>query len=347
MEQQQLPRTDRWALRLADVVTGHPWLVIGLTLLLAVASASGARFLDFSNNYRVFFSKENPELVAFENFQATYTKNDNITFVLQPRDGTVFTPRIADVLEQLTAEAWQIPYAIRVDSITNFQHSWADGDELTVEDLVRGGASMSEETLAEKRRVALNEPLLLRNLISPDTRTTGVNVTLQYPEESLTEVPEAVGFAREMAARVEAEHPDVRVALSGLSMLNNAFAEAGQQDSMTLMPLMFVVLVLFMVIVLRSLSGTLAAMAVVALSSVTALGLTGYAGIMLSPISLMAPIIIMTLAVADSVHILVTTLGLMREGKDKLTALRESLRVNFVAISRIDRLPTTSRTGRW
>ena len=47
----------------------------------------------------------------------------------------------------------------------------------------------------------------------------------------------------------------------------------------------------------------------------------------------MAPIIIMTLAVADSVHVLVTTLGLMREGKDKLTALRESLRVNFVAVS--------------
>jgi outer membrane lipoprotein-sorting protein len=47
----------------------------------------------------------------------------------------------------------------------------------------------------------------------------------------------------------------------------------------------------------------------------------------------MAPIIIMTLAIADSVHILVTMFGLIREGQDKLAALRESLRINFVAVA--------------
>ncbi len=116
------------------------------------------------------------------------------------------------------------------------------------------------------------------------------------------------------------------------SGLNNSFAESGQQDAMTLMPLMFGVLLLLMFIVLRSFYGTLSTLAVTAMSSATALGLTGYIGIKLTPISITAPIVIMTLAIADSVHILITMLGLMREGKDKLTALRESVRVNFVAV---------------
>jgi predicted RND superfamily exporter protein len=326
-------RSDRLALRLADFVSRRPWLVIGLALLTVAAATSGARFLEFSNNYRVFFSPDNPELVAFEDFQDTYTKNDNIVFVVQPAEGTVFTPRLADALETLTAEAWKIPYAIRVDSITNFQHSWANGDDLTVEDLIRDGAGLTEEQLDGKRAIAMAEPLLRDNLISPDADTTGVNVTLQYPEESLLEVPEAAAAARELAARIQAENPDLRIALSGVSMLNNAFAEAGQQDATTLMPLMFLMLVVFMVVILRSLPATLATLAVIATSSATALGLAGYAGLKLTPISITAPVIIMTLAIADSVHVLVTMLGLMREGHGKPEALRESLRINFMAVA--------------
>ncbi len=54
---------------------------------------------------------------------------------------------------------------------------------------------------------------------------------------------------------------------------------------------------------------------------------------MLAPVSVTAPIVIMTLAVADSIHILVSMLTSMRDGHSKLEALRESLRVNFLAIS--------------
>ncbi len=323
---------DRVALRLADTVLAHPWKVVAITLLLVAAAGGGARHLEFANNYRVFFSPENPELVAFEEFQATYTKNDNILFVLQPSDGDVFAPELLSDIEWLTAEAWQIPYAIRVDSVTNFQHSWADGDELTVEDLVRDAPSMSVGELSRRRGIALAEPLLRDNLLSPDARTTGVNVTLQYPEESLTEVPAAVGHARDLARQLRARQPGLTVALSGVSMLNNAFAEAGEQDAMSLMPAMFLVLVVFMLLVLRSLAGTAGTLAVIAFATVTALGLAGYAGLKLNPISVTAAVIIMTLSLADSVHVVVTVRQMLSEGKSKIDALRESLRVNLVAL---------------
>jgi predicted RND superfamily exporter protein len=332
MKRREAGRIDRFALRLHETVARRPWWVIGTLLIAVLVAAGGIRHLEFSNNYRVFFSPKNPELLAFEEFQDTYTKNDNILFVLQPEEGQVFTPRLSRAIEELTAEAWKIPYAIRVDSVTNFQHTWADGDELTVEDLVRDGGALSRAELDRRRAIALAEPLLRGNLISPDSATTGINVTLQYPEESLTEVPNAVGHARELARRIEAENPGVRVALSGLSMLNNAFAESGQQDAGTLMPLMFGILILFMVMTLRSAAGTGATLAVIGLSTATALGLAGYLGIKLTPISVTAPVIIMTLAIADSVHILITQLSLMREGRDRRSALRESLRLNLIPV---------------
>ncbi len=324
---------DRWSMRYAAWILRYRWLVILATLLAVLAAASGGRHLSFSTNYRVFFSQENPELTAFESFQKTYTKNDNILFVLQPAEGEVFTPRLAEAMEWLTAEAWKIPYAIRVDSVSNFQHTRATGDDLTVEDLIRDGRDLTPSELAERQAVALAEPLLRDNLISPDADTTGVNVTIQYPELNINEVPQAVAFARGLADELRANYPELTIAISGVSMLNNAFAEAGQKDVQTLVPLMYGVLLLVMTIMLRSVSGTITTVLVIALSTLTAMGLAGHFGIKLTPISITAPTIIMTLAIADSIHILVSMFGLMREGLDKISALKESLRINFLPVT--------------
>jgi hypothetical protein len=326
-------RIDQLALAVADLVIRCRWFTILFMLLLVGFAGSGARHLAFANNYRTFFSSENPELIAFEAFQDTYTKNDNILFVVQPADGSVFSPRIADAIERLTEEAWQLPYVTRVDSISNFQHSWADGDDLTVEDLIRDGATLTETSLAEKRAIALAEPLLRDNLVSHDADTTGINVTLHYPEESLKEVPETVAVARQIVIDTRAEYPDLTIALSGLSMLNNAFTESGQKDAMTLVPIMYAILIVVMVVTLRSFSGSFITLIVIAFSTVVAMGIAGHAGVKLSPISVTAPTIILTLAIADSIHILVTLLKLMRHGMSKRDALRESIRINAIPVS--------------
>jgi len=116
-------------------------------------------------------------------------------------------------------------------------------------------------------------------------------------------------------------------------MLNNAFAEAGQTDVMTLIPLMYLVLILIMMLTLRSWSGTAVTLLVVGFSTIVAVGLAGYAGIKLTPISVLAPTVILTLAIADSIHILITVQKQIRRGRDKITALRESLRINLVPVS--------------
>ena len=90
---------------------------------------------------RVFFSEDNPDLNAFEAVENIYTKNDNVLFIVKPREGEVFTAANLEVIRSLTEDAWQIPFSTRVDAITNFQHPWANGDDLIVEDLVGRGRS--------------------------------------------------------------------------------------------------------------------------------------------------------------------------------------------------------------
>ena len=324
---------DRFAANLARGVITRRWLVLALSLALAMAAGFGASKLEFSTNYRVFFSDANPELQAFENLQNTYTKNDNFLFVFEPKDGAAFSVETLAAVERLTAEAWHIPFAIRVDSISNFQHTHALEDDLVVEDLVRDARTRSHEYLSEREAVALAEPLLRDQLLTPDANVTAINVVLQYPQKDLMEVPTAVEYARDLAVQIESEFPAIEVHLTGVSMLNNAFAETGMQDAATLMPLMFAVIFVLSWIILRSFSATFATLVIIALSSTIGMGIAGYFGVKLTPISMSAPIVILTLAVADSVHILLTLRGLMRDGMDKTAALVEAVRVNFLPVS--------------
>lgn len=322
--------------RLGITVTGYTewvlrwrWAIIVLTLLAAVGIASGASRLGFSTDYRVFFSKQNPQLVAFEELQDVYTKDDNILFVLKPAEGSVFTKDTLRAVKTFTDEGWKIPYATRVDSLTNFQHSYANGDDLTVEDLVRHPDALSPEDMERVRDIALAEPLLIDRVLAPDTRTTAVNVNLTLPQKNAEEVPTAMVAAHALADRVRAEHPDIKIAITGLSALNNAFTEASLNDLTKLVPLMYGVLLLGMLVLLRSVSGTFATLIVIGLSASTAMGIAGWIGIQLTPPSVSAPTIILTLAIADSVHVLVTMGQQMARGATKREAILESMRINF------------------
>lgn len=310
----------------------HRLLVILTTLGLTILMGSGLQRLQFSNDYRMFFSEENPQLQAFEQLQNTYTKNDNLLFVIVPDDGKVFTRDSLAAVAALTRQAWQIPFSLRVDSITNFQYTHADGDDLVVEDLVQSPESLSDQALAEKQAIATHDPLLVNRLISPGAQVTGVNVTVQLPGESLGEVPAVVKAARELARGIEAAHPGIRIRLTGIVMMNDAFPAASMADMVTLYPAMFAAVILVLVLMLRSIPGTLSTLTIILLMIVATMGLTGWLGIRLSPPTTVVPIVIMTLAIADCVHILVNFLHGMREGEEKHQAMLESLRINLQPI---------------
>jgi len=304
------------------------WLIIPTTLLLVFVVASGARFLGFATDYRVFFSKDNPQLVAFETLQNTYTKNDNVMFAVEPKDGNVFTRETLAIIEEITRASWKIPYSLRVDSITNFQYTWAEGDDLVVQDLVENAESFTDEQLKKVQDVALAEPLLLNRLITKKTDITGINTTINTPNESPAEIPEVVAFVREMRDKFQEKYPDINIYLTGVVFMDNAFNEAGEGDMKSLVPIMYGVVLIIMVFALRTFWGTFTTILIMAFSILSGMGLAGWSGILLTPISANAPTIILTLAVADSIHILVTLFYEMRHGKSKYEAIRESLRVN-------------------
>jgi hypothetical protein len=318
--------------RYSQYVVNHPWLMLLTSLLLVLAAASGGRFIEFTNDYRVFFSDDNPELLAFEQMQDTYTKTDNVLFVIAPKDGKVFSNKTLQMVEEITEASWQIPYSTRVDSISNYQHTEALEDDLLVEDLVIDAASLDDSQIEKIKSVAMNEPLLVGKLISSQAHVTGVNTRVELPGKALTEVPEVANYAREIAAQFREAYPDHDIYITGLAMMNNAFGESSQQDMQSLVPLMFLVIIISLGILLRSFSATFAVVVMILSTILFAMGIFGWLGWKLTPPSASAPTIIMTMAVADTVHLLVTFLHNLRQGQDRKQAMQGSLRINLQPI---------------
>ena len=233
----------------AEWIIRFKWLVILLCVMAIAAMGYGAQFLTFTNDYRVFFSKENPQLLAFENLQDTYSKNDNVMMVLVPEDGNVFTEKTLRAVTWLTEQAWQTPFSTRVDSISNFQHTYAEGDDLIVEDLVFADDELTPQRIQQVREIAVNEPLLVNRLISPSGHVTGINVTIELKGENVTtENPTVVRFIRDLREEFKQKFPGIDVKLTGIIMMNRAFPEAQQYDMQYLVPFMFL---MFMVVLFQ------------------------------------------------------------------------------------------------
>lgn len=315
--------------RYGAVVLRWRWLVMAMTVVVVLVLAAGGSRLTLTNDSRVFFSEDNPQLLALEALENTYTETNNIFIAVAPKSGDVFTRETLGAIEALTEQAWLVPYSNRVDSLTNFSHSWADGDDLIVEDLVSDAASLDEVDLARVKDIALSEIALVNRLLAPDGSAAAININTLMPENSDQAVDEIMRHIDPMIEQARADYPDLDFYLTGGVVTSKAFGQATLDDMSVLGPIIVLVIIVAMTLLLRSINGTIATLIIVISSAVAAMGIAGWIGMKLDTGNAGAPTIIMTVAIAHSVHVISTMLQGMRRGLPKREAIVESLRVNF------------------
>lgn len=250
---------------------------------------------------------------------------------LHAREGDVFTPRILQLIEEVTEKSWQTPHAQRVDSLTNYQHIRAKDDDIIISSLAEDSANLSSEDLNIIRGIAVNEPLLRNRLVAPDGKTTGIFITLNFPgDDHRLHVPETVSYIRDLVAQIRSDYPDIQVSLSGTAIISYALDEVAVEDLSQLAPALFIILLVLIWAILRSVRYSLMIGLVTILSAVSAMGLAAAIGITLTTASVSAPVIILTLAVADAIHFVSSVRGSSQTGRP---AIAEALQINFKPIT--------------
>lgn len=317
---------------IAAALVRHDKWFFALGLLLLLAAAIGLKDLTFSSDNRAFFGDDNPDLIALQEIEDRYARSDTLLF------GVIGSENLCTVeglerLRSFTAQAWLLPDVLRVDSAANFNHSYAEGDDIIVEPLLPEEGEITAADAERLQTIALTSDELLNRLIAPDCRAFGISVHLVPAENAGTKRSEIARIARQTKADWQAAAPELSVHVSGGVIGAVSINEAAERDLFRLVPVAFVIVTVLMLLGLGSISGWIGTTIVTLCGTLATLGFAGWLGISLIPATAVSPLSVMVLITASCVHIILGFSRHMESSGTRAQAAQTTLEENIAAVT--------------
>lgn len=295
------------------------------TLLILAMSSSQLAHMAFNGDINVMFDPQDPYRIRLQEVDRTYQQSQFMLILLEPADGRVFTVPGIELIRYATENAQQLPYAVRVDSVTRFPHVTVDQDVLHVDDVMQLSDSITPEQVVRIRGLSMADARIRGRLVSGSEDVAALLVTLALPDNHLQGILDVKAAANDLRKEIHSRFPGSTVYFNGDIAIENAILDVIVDDMLRVNPLVFGCIFILAGLFLRSLMAIAATVAVVATSVGITMGLLIRLGFDVNPITMMAPAIIMVLAVADSIHILTHYVLQLRQGVSAESALARSL----------------------
>ena len=318
-------------------IESHYRVILLLVILAIIVPVLNTGNLVFSSDMRVFFPEDNEYRKSLESLENTFGAQDNLLVYIENPNGTIFTQSTLKLISEVTEKLWQTPYSRRVDSITNYQRTKALQDEIHIDFLIEDTESLTRKKIIEIENYSLSDPSLKNRLISESGNATAINVQFSFPtgtSSSTTDIPtlasiEAKQYVQKTIESMRQSHPELKIQLGGIIAANLTMSEAVEKDLQTLLPLSYLLLFGMILYTTGSIAFVLTTITVVTLSILGAFGLFSFCGRPLSPPSALIPPAIMSIAVADCIHLFSGYSQCVHRGVDHRKAVLESLKANF------------------
>lgn len=300
-------------------------------LALFFATLPGLLSLSFEQHYKVFADENNEYLKELNQIEATYqAREDSMIFLVEAPEGeTLMEPTGLSLIAQLTRDALTMDYAFDSESLSNYQIIEADNDFLTAHDLIPADGVKSPEEAAKIKKITLNEPALVRRMISEDGTLAAILVTFALPKERAKALDTMQEQASALRSKYNENFPKYRVYMSGLLFFDIALTEATIKDSKLIVPLTGLFVFLVLLAIFRSVACAGFTVLTVVINVVATYGLVGYWGYAVNILTFSGMTIIATLSVADSTHLLISFLINVRAGQKPVTAMCNAMRFNL------------------
>jgi len=311
----------------ANWIYKYRWYALILSVAAVISVGQAASRLVFDSSYRMWFDEHDPNLKAYDAFEDTFGSDDCILIAFKDKNG-IFTNKALESIKRITDKLWKTTRVIKVDSLTNFQWTHGEEDDLLVENLVPG-LPLSEKEMADKKAIALKEKMINGLLLSQDATTTQIIANLQVELNPSSTHYEQVRHAVEEIIKNERTLTGYDYYLQGGPIVDTSFKIYSEQDMRTMIPILFCLVTLILIALFRSTWGTVLPVLVVGFSIMLTMGIAGFAGIKLNPLTASVPQIVLAVGIADAIHIVTVFLRQLKEGVERKNALIYSIEKNL------------------
>ena len=309
----------------------HKLKLIILTMLLVAIMSISLKNLAFEGSYRIWFDQDSKILKDYDHFRSTFSGDD--TFIVAFEDNkTIFNPKAIKTILSLTEQFYQMGGVQKVDSLTNYQQIRGEDDDVMVEDFIPHN-KFTQKELEKKREEALQDKLILHQLISQDAKTTMIAVQLltkSGADEALN--IEVMGKIREITKR-ESLKSGYKFYISGIPAITASLVTVSQHDSMILLPLAVILVVLFLFVLFRSMMGVLVPSVVIVFTFLIVISIQMLLGYKLNNFTVNTPAFITAVAIANAMHFYLAWLYYKLKGLKNRDAVETAMRKNIAPIA--------------
>ncbi len=337
---------ESWFAKLAEFVYQRKYLVLIVMLLLTAGLASQIPKITIDTRDEGFFYDTDPALIAYNNFRDHFGQDDTFIIALQPKNG--IDPAFLGTLFALHHELEdQVPYIDEIKSLVDGRIVRAANDTLYVEELI----DQPPRTTAEFDRIMQlmgHYPLYENLLVSKDRSLVSILIKAQAVKQQSGDLQ--AGFGADASPplsnkekylsndesieitnaieKVLGRYKDKGVAIyfSGTPAVISTLQKSIMHDMSIMIPLSFLLIVLFLIVLFRRVSGLVYPLIVVSLSLLASLGAMAVLGLPITLVSQILPSFLLVVGIGDSVHIMTIFYRRYRDTGDKHRAIVEALR---------------------
>ena len=169
--------------RFTKAIISNKIKTLFVALIFILLATSGLRFLETPSGYRSFVENDQPNYQDILNIEEKYGNIDVLTFVIKPNEGDIFQKDALEVINQLTELSWKSPYSSRVSSLTNYQYTTVEGDDININDFINDIDSLNDNDLQDLKKLALQEKNIVNFILSKSAKVSFVNITLDVPSD--------------------------------------------------------------------------------------------------------------------------------------------------------------------
>ncbi len=292
----QAHKRDLWY-----VILTIPRTILGLAMIVILASAAGLLGVTKDPSVDAFVPADHRFALARDEARETFGLEDPIIVGIASTSGRdLFSAEALGALQRLDDAVRELP-GVRgneVRSLASVRAIWGEDGDLAVEWIIpRDTLTPASAEIALERLGHM--PMLTGSLVSADRRL----LTLVVPVEDPNNADTVMAQLRALTAAEAAASGEFEIHIAGVAAMNARLADTVDHDTMIFLPAAIVTVLLIVFAALRSVPGLLGPLLTIAGSAAIAIGTLGWLGSKYYLITTALPVVIMAIAVADSLHV--------------------------------------------
>ena len=314
----------------AKLLIKYRYLSIGLVIIVVCLLATGLTKLTFNPDLETYFPEGHPAVIRYNEIDDMFIPTDNLIIAVHSNEGTLFNGDSLKVIEELTKKSWTIPYSVRVDSLTNYSYVKSVNDDLIVEPFIEEAEKKSIEFFEKRENLVAGEDIIYKSLISEDKKTSVVSIIVDPPGPNKEyQNSELINYILGFIEPIKESNENLDIRLLGNPYLDYISPRIVKAEMPVVMPLMLLLIFLIVFLMIRSYVAVLATFVVILMSLIATFGSIGILGSPLNQMVTTIPILIITLALADCIHLFSIYFQNRVKGISSKESMEKSLEMNI------------------